>query len=202
MNGQEIEVKFYLADMAAFRARVAKAGAGLVTPRVHELNLRFDTPERTLTRLQRVLRLRKDERSRITYKGPAEPGMAVAVRQEIEFEVSDFEAARQMLAALGYEVSVIYEKFRTTFRLETGEVVLDELPYGNFVEIEAPDSATVQRLADSLNLNWEHRITDSYLALFERLKANRGVTAQNLSFSEIEGTAVLPEDLGVQPGDR
>jgi adenylate cyclase, class 2 len=202
MNGQEIEVKFYLDDLAAFRARVAKAGAGLVTPRVHELNLRYDTPERTLTRQQRVLRLRQDDRSRITYKGPAEAGQAVAVRQEIEFEVSDFEAAQHMLSALGYEVSVMYEKYRTTFLLDTAEVVLDELPYGNFVEIEAPDSATVQRLADSLNLNWEVRITDSYLALFERLKANRGIPAQNLSFEELEGIAISSEDLGVQPADR
>jgi adenylate cyclase, class 2 len=202
MNDQEVEVKFYLSDMAGFRARVAKAGAGLVTARVHEVNLRFDTPDRSLTRQHRVLRLRKDDLNHLTYKGPAQEGQSVTVRQEIEFEVSDFEAAQKLLAALGYEVSVTYEKYRTTYQLQNAEIVLDELPFGDFVEIEAPDAQSVQRLADFLDLDWDARISDSYLALFERLKTERGIHADNLSFSELGGITIAPADLGVFPGDR
>jgi adenylate cyclase, class 2 len=201
MNNQEIEAKFYLTDMARFRSRVSKAGAGLITARVHEVNLRFDTPDRHLTRDHRVLRLRKDDGFRMTYKGPAQAGQAVAVRQEIEFEVSSFEAAQNLLEALGYEVSVMYEKYRTTFSLLDAEVVLDELPYGNCVEIEAPDVQTVQKLAGMLDLDWEARISDSYLTLFERLKTKQGLSATNLAFAEFEGITIQPVDLGISAGD-
>jgi adenylate cyclase, class 2 len=201
-NGQEIEVKFYLADLAGFRTKVAKARATLVSERVYEINLRFDTPGRELTHDHRVLRLRKDDHIRLTYKGPAQEGQTVAVRQEIEFGVSDFDAAKQLLEALGYEVSVMYEKYRTTFRFENAEVVLDELPYGNFVEIEAPNPKAVQRLANGLELDWEARISDSYLALFERLKISRAIQADHLVFKELEGLTIDPIDLGVLPGDR
>jgi adenylate cyclase, class 2 len=201
MNNQEIEVKFYLTDMARFRSRVSKAGAGLITARVHEVNLRFDTPDRHLTRDHRVLRLRKDDAFRMTYKGPAQAGQAVAVRQEIEFEVSSFEAAQNLLEALGYQVSVMYEKYRTTFSLLNAEVVLDELPYGNFVEIEAPDVQTVQKLAGMLDLAWEARISDSYLTLFEHLKSKQTISAKHLAFAEFKGITVQPVDLGISAGD-
>jgi adenylate cyclase, class 2 len=201
-NGQEIEVKFYLADIERFRENAVKAGAELITARVYELNLRFDTPQRDLTQQRRVLRLRKDDNNRITYKGPGKEDQLVAVRQEIEFQVSDFDAAQQLLEALGYEVSIRYEKYRTTFHLMNAEVVLDELPYGNFVEIEAPDGETVQRVAEYLKLDWEARIIDNYLGLFERLKTNLGISADNLSFAELEEGSYSAADLGVKAGDR
>jgi adenylate cyclase, class 2 len=201
-NGQEIEVKFYLADIERFRENAVKAGAELITARVYELNLRFDTPQRDLTQQRRVLRLRKDDNNRITYKGPGKEDQLVAVRQEIEFQVSDFDAAQQLLEALGYEVSIRYEKYRTTYHLMNAEVVLDELPYGNFVEIEAPDGETVQRVAEYLKLDWEVRIIDNYLGLFERLKTKLGISAHNLSFAELEEGSFSAADLGVKPGDR
>jgi len=48
--------------------------------------------------------------------------------------------------ALGYAVYMMYEKYRTTFRLDNLEVVLDELPYGNFVEIEGLTVKAFNRL--------------------------------------------------------
>jgi adenylate cyclase class IV len=56
-SDQELEVKFYLSDLPALRARLEAAGAQLFKPRVHEINLRFDTPSGDLTRGYRVLRL-------------------------------------------------------------------------------------------------------------------------------------------------
>jgi adenylate cyclase, class 2 len=201
MNNQEIEAKFYLNDIARFRSAVSKTGASLVTARNHELNLRFDTPDHQLSKNYRVLRLRKDKVFRMTYKGPTQAGQTVAVREEIEFEVSDFEAAQHLLKALGYEVSVMYEKYRTTFRLRNAEVMLDELPYGNFVEIEAHDVETIRDLADLFGLKWDARISDSYIGLFERLKIKRGLKLTDLTFSELEGMTFQPVDFDVQAGD-
>jgi len=108
---QEIEAKFYLQDLAAFRQRLMAAGARLIQPRVQETNLRFDTPQRDLSQKAQVLRLRQDEAAHLTFKGPGALEGGVLARQEIEFEVSDFAAARRFLEALGYRVYTTYEKF-------------------------------------------------------------------------------------------
>ena len=55
-----------------------------------------------------------------------------------KFEVSSFDNAKALLEALGYRVSVMYEKYRTTYDWGGCEVTLDEMPYGDFAEIEGP----------------------------------------------------------------
>ncbi len=186
-DGQEIEAKFYLGNLAAFENRLLHLGAELISPRVLEINLRFDLPDGSLTAARQVLRLRRDAVTRLTFKGPAQPGEMVSMRREIEFEVSDYQAARQLLEALGYHVSIFYEKYRTTYALNGCEVVLDELPYGLFVEIEAVNAEAIYNAAKRLGLDWDARIADSYLGLFARLKAATGLEAENLAFDELSG---------------
>lgn len=198
---QEIEVKFYIEDLPALQARLEALGAELIHPRILETNLRFDTPDGALTRLRRVLRLRKDAIARMTFKGPAEIGQEASIRQEIEFEVSDFDAARRLLEALGYRVSVSYEKYRTEYRYGGSVVALDEMPYGAFIEIEAQDVPTIQALADRLELDWEARCIESYLALFQRLRTAGLIEAQNLTFEEFDGFSFSAEDMGLRPAD-
>jgi adenylate cyclase class 2 len=201
MENQEIEVKFFLQDSVAYQRRVEAAGAVLEIARVHEQNLRFDSPDRTLSSAHRVLRLRQDDQSVLTYKGPAESGSAVSIRQEIEFTVSDFIKARQLIEALGYQVMLMYEKYRTTWGLEGVHVTLDEMPYGTFTEIEGPSPEQVQTVANRLGLRWDARVNASYIELFERFKKNRGVDWRDLSFTHFAGARCVPEELGVNPGD-
>jgi len=113
---QELEVKFYVADLPALEARLKSLGATLVQPRTYEINLRFDTPEGDLTRSYQVLRLRKDTVARVTYKGPSRSQEGVRIRQEYEFTVSDFDAAHKLFLALGYKVALVYEKYRTVYK--------------------------------------------------------------------------------------
>jgi len=199
-NNQEQEVKFYLDDLASFELRLRRMGAQQVHPRTFEANLRFDTADGALTQARQVLRLRQDEKTRLTFKGPAEPGQEVSVRAEIEFEVSSFAKAKAFLEALGYRVSVAYEKYRTTYNLANVEVVLDEMPFGDFAEIEGPDSQTIQAAAAAMGLNWEARCTDSYLGLFGRLRATQGLEAQNLTFQEVK-QKYPAEAFGLKPAE-
>ncbi len=184
-TNQEQEVKFFLANRPALEQRLRGKGAQLLHPRTLEINLRFDTPEGALARARQVLRLRQDENVRLTFKGPMQPGQKVSVRQEIEFQASSFENAKAFLEALGYQVSIRYDKYRTTYRLGAVEVTLDELPYADFVELEGPDSEAIQAVANALELNWEARSLDSYLGLFAVLRQNQSLPAQNLTFEEI-----------------
>ena len=95
MNKDEIEAKFYLRDRPAYLARLQAAGAVLEHPRMLEQNLRFDLPDGSLMAQKNVLRLRQDRTAMLTFKGPTRPQQGVAVRAEIQFEVSDFSAADQ-----------------------------------------------------------------------------------------------------------
>lgn len=198
----EIEAKFYVSRLDLLEDRLIKMGAVEIQPRIHELNLRFDTPGGELTSRRQVLRLRKDQKSWLTYKGPAQPGQAVGVRREIEFEVSSFDEAREFLLALGYQVFMFYEKYRSVY--DTGEVLvmLDELPFGYFIEIEGPEVDAIHRTADHLELDWEARCAVSYLELFDRLKTGQGLAARYLSFDEIPEKKFGPEDFGICRADH
>jgi adenylate cyclase, class 2 len=197
-KNQEIEAKFYVRALGPVEMRLQELLATLSQPRTHEYNLRFDTPERELTRSIRVLRLRKDNTNRMTYKGPGVMLAGIRHRQEIEFEVSDFENAQALLEALGYEVSMIYEKYRAVYDLGGTHVMLDEMPFGDFVEIEGPDSAQIQAVCRQLNLSWAARINDSYGALFEVAQHNLGISIPALTFVDFSSIAVSPTHLGVQ----
>jgi adenylate cyclase class 2 len=84
-----------------------------------------------------VLRLRKtDEKTTLTYKESLPSTGDVKHKTEFETEVSDVEAMEYIIRTLGYRLSVVYEKRRRTWHLDSVEVVLDELPFGLFMEIE------------------------------------------------------------------
>ncbi len=199
---REIEVKFYLANPRAFLARLEAAGAECIQERLFEVNLRFDTPDGGLSQTHRVLRLRQDKCARLTYKGAAAVGGAVSDRQEIEFEVGDFSAAWRLLEALGYQVFVRYEKWRATYRLNSVEIVVDEMPFGNFCEIEGPDEASIRQAAAGLGLDWSARIVASYLALFDLLRLKRQLKVKELTFEDLAPLTITADDLGVRPADH
>ena len=111
----EIEAKFCVLSLKSIEERINKIGGKLIKPRHHERNLRFDTPQQDLTRANKALRLRQDQHIHLTFKGPAEHVGGISKRQEIEFQANDFKAANNFLNALGYKISVVYEKFRTTY---------------------------------------------------------------------------------------
>ncbi|HEX8145624.1 MAG TPA: class IV adenylate cyclase [Pyrinomonadaceae bacterium] len=84
-----------------------------------------------------VLRLRRTPaRAVFTYKEQRPSESAIKRRREDETEVSDADALAAILGALGYRPALVYEKRRETWRVAGAEVVIDELPFGLFVEIE------------------------------------------------------------------
>ncbi|HYN86793.1 MAG TPA: class IV adenylate cyclase [Pyrinomonadaceae bacterium] len=89
----------------------------------------------------RVLRLRRvGGRAVFTFKERgAETANPVKRHREEETEVGDGEALAAILEALGYRPALVYEKRRATWRVRAVEVVIDELPFGLFVEIEGEE---------------------------------------------------------------
>jgi len=201
-GGREIEAKFYVQDLGHIRAYLQGANGRLVQARVLEKNIRFDLPDDSLRARRRVLRLRYDTKARLTYKGGNENARGVLSREEIEFVVEDFEQAKKFLEALGYEQIFYYEKYRTTYELDKTLVMLDELPYGSFVEIEGDTEDTIQTLSKKLNLNWDATIEKSYSALFEQVQASLNLSFRDLSFENFAGIEADSTHLGVQVADK
>lgn len=216
-GGQETEAKFYVRDLNKIRSRLEELGARLIQERVLETNIRFDLPGAPLRAQGRVLRLRRDTDVRFTYKSASIKQEGVLSREEIEFTVEDFEKAKHFLEALGYEKLVYYEKYRTTYALESASllaspqqqavgihschIMLDELPYGNFVEIEGETVEAIRSFAGQLGLHWDRAIAASYNALFDRSRITLNRSMQDLSFAEFKDVNVSAIDLGVQAAD-
>jgi adenylate cyclase class 2 len=202
MNGQEIEAKFYVRDLKKIEMRLSGLKAHLIQPRTHETNLRFENSNNDLRNTSRVLRLRQDEKARFTFKGPStELVGGVLSRREIEFVVEDFESAKQFLEALGFIVVVFYEKFRATFELNGIHIMLDELPYGEFVEIEGENVEDIHNISNLLGLNWDLMIKAGYHSLFERVTEKYNLEPSQLSFEALEKVKIPHEDLGITPAD-
>jgi adenylate cyclase class 2 len=200
-SDQELEVKFYLSDRSKMEQKLSALGE-VSAPRVHELNLRLDTPNLDLSSTGRLLRLRQDTRARVTYKGAGSEVGGARLRQELEFTVSNFDTTLHLFEALGYQVVLMYEKFRTTYQVEKVEAALDEMPTGIFLELEGPDAKSIQWVANQLGLDWEARILESYTMLFERTRRNLGFDFRDLSFENFSGMKVTPEAMGVTAGDE
>lgn len=88
----------------------------------------------------RVLRLRRvGGRAVFTFKESLASSSGFKRRREDETAVADADALAAILDALGYTPAVVYEKRRETWLVAGVEVVLDELPFGLFVEIEGEE---------------------------------------------------------------
>ena len=212
---QEIEAKFFVLDLKKIEARLQDLGADLIQPRVLETNIRFDLPDGGLRSEGRVLRLRQDTEARLTYKSESVNDQGALNRTEIEFVVEDFGKAKAFLEALGYQKLFYYEKYRTTYDLQPSEgfkpsegyrglahVMLDELPYGNFVEIEGAGVESIRVVADRLKLRWDRAVPTSYHVLFDRLcTIHPELDPQELSFAALNGLDISVEELSIGAGD-
>jgi len=197
-NNQETEVKFFVRNLKPIELRLRELKAQLIQPRVHEINYRFDFPNNELRSNQKVLRLRKDEQAKLTFKGASVEGESgVMSRKEIEFVVEDFDKAKQLLESLGFTPVVFYEKFRTTYELNETHIMLDELPYGEFVEIESENISAIKNVSELLGLNWNAMVKAGYHALFDRVASGYNLERWNLSFEALSGVKIKMEDLQI-----
>ncbi|HEX8264166.1 MAG TPA: class IV adenylate cyclase [Pyrinomonadaceae bacterium] len=84
-----------------------------------------------------ALRVRKTEKKIIlTYKQRQPSESAIKRQIEYETEIGNAETIAEIFTNLGYRPALVYEKRRQTWQLKNVEVVLDELPFGLFMEIE------------------------------------------------------------------
>lgn len=91
---------------------------------------------------RRILRLRRiGDAAILTYKERFNSTSAIKHQREDETRVDNAEALAAILDALGFRPALVYEKRRATWRVADAEVVVDELPFGLFLEIEGEEGA-------------------------------------------------------------
>jgi adenylate cyclase, class 2 len=144
----EIEIKLRIAEPKRFLKALAKLGAKPASPRVHEMNLLFDTPDGGLAKHGQLLRIRTEtpadgkgkkkkatggERYLLTFKSPPEQ-MAIGavavtvsgdrrhkVREELETVLVDAGMVKRIFEGLGLRGWFRYEKYRTPYKFGARE---------------------------------------------------------------------------------
>ena len=190
-NNLEVEVKFLVDELPQWRERLLEVGAVLEKARVYERNVRLDTADHALLKKLQLLRVRQDKVVRVTFKapGPADLVSEAKVREELEMEVGDFDTAVLIFQRLGFAPVQVYEKYRETFQVGDVEAVLDEMPFGNFLELEGSESGIKTAVA-TLGLDWKQRLTTNYLAIMAQLKAHYNLPFDDITFVNFANVTV------------
>ncbi|MEO1288250.1 MAG: class IV adenylate cyclase [Chloroflexota bacterium] len=195
---KEIEVKLYYGDLGSLEETIQANGGDLVQDRIYERNIRYDRPDGSMTSKGVVLRLREDNAVKLTYKEPGIIERGIITREELEVEVGDFDTMQAILAKFGYHPAMLYEKYRTIYACHSAHIMLDELPYGNFVEIEGSID-TIEMIISQLGLDHVERRDSSYAKLFDYVKHHLELSFQDLTFENFEDINV-PESAFIAPG--
>ncbi len=140
----EIEKKYRLseAEKAGVLESLDEIGAEFQGEDFEE-NILFANDE--LISKQAVLRLRRiGERTIITFKQKVQSNSAAKHHTEYETEVADFDEIAKIVENLGFRRALVYEKRRRTWNFRQVEIVLDTLPFGEFMEIEGSLTAIAE----------------------------------------------------------
>ena len=135
----EIEKKFRLTleQHEALPSRLREIGAARRGEEFEENTLYRGT---ALEVGSRVLRLRRvGNRAILTFKQRLPSASGIKHQHEDETEIQNAESMHSILEDLGFTPVLVYEKRRETWRLDNVEIVLDELPFGLFMEIEGDE---------------------------------------------------------------
>ena len=135
----EIEKKYRLSkpQREAILRRLPEIGA---RPRGEEFEENTLYDGESLDSARAVLRLRRaGKTATLTYKERFPTSSSIKHQREDETRVADPEAMEAILDALGFTPTLVYEKRRQTWRLGKTEIVVDELPFGLFMEIEGSE---------------------------------------------------------------
>lgn len=117
-----------------------------------------------------VLRLRRvGDKAILTYKERFPSASAIRRQREDETRVADGEAMAAILDALGYKPALVYEKRRGTWRVAETEVVIDELPFGSYMEIEGEEDA-IEKAEKLLELE----AVEAEMATYPQLTSQHG----------------------------
>lgn len=211
----EIEIKLAIRNSKALLRALKRLGAKPANPkapRVHEMNLIFDTPDGGLAKHGQLLRIRTETpapakksvrgklagRTLLTFKSPPDqlaigdvaPGgdRRHKVREEIETELMDGATVRRIFEGLGLRGWFRYEKYRTTY------VLPGRHPWAKGLLIEMDETpigtfvelegqaAAIDRAAKELGYSPKEYVLKNYLVLYVEECKRKGEQPKDMLF--------------------
>jgi predicted adenylyl cyclase CyaB len=123
-----------------------------------------------------ALRLRRvNGRAILTFKQRRPGKSAIKHQEEQEVAVADADAMARILSKLNLRPGLVYEKHRTRWQVGNAKVVMDELPFGLFMEIEAT-VREIKRVEKIIGAEELPAVMETYPGLTRLLgKQKRGV---------------------------
>jgi predicted adenylyl cyclase CyaB len=120
-----------------------------------------------------ALRLRRvNGRAILTFKQRFPSKSPIKYQQEEETRVDDAGAAHAILTALGYRLGLVYEKRRIHWNVGKAKLVIDELPFGLFMEIEASEKL-IRQVEKKVGADKLPAVMDTYPSLAAKFGKNR-----------------------------
>jgi adenylate cyclase, class 2 len=178
----EIEVKVAVENLDELAGRAEALGLKLETPRHLERNILYDFTDRSLSFSGCLLRVRQTPQGGLlTFKGKMVHDERFKVRPEVETLCDDAESLDGILKNIGLKHFYKYEKFRTEYRGEGVLLCLDELPFGNFLEIEGTPE-TIEGLAARLGLDPSRFMKRTYADLYGEYCREKNLPYGNIVF--------------------
>ncbi len=178
----EKEIKIKVDNLESIQAKLKEKGAKF-QGKVFQRTIRFDTEQLDLESNKIFIRIRSGFNNVVTLKKKFNTNKNVFERIEFETEVKDIEIMRQIFHHLGYTKEFIMEKYRSNWNFRETVVSFDEMPFGQFVEIEGEENSIFET-ANELGLDTNNKITVTYWDLFEEYKKESGENGENIVFPE------------------
>lgn len=150
---------------------------------------------------KRAMRIRRvNGEAILTFKQRIPTNSPIKHQQENETRVSDAEATHEILLALGFAPALIYEKRRTRWDVGKAKLVIDELPFGLFMEIEASerDIKRVEKLIDGGKLPAVNETYPSLTANFGK-KNRKGIIEARFGTARRQRSEVRRQRSDVRP---
>lgn len=162
----EIEAKFRVESLEDVAARLREVG-GEDCGQVVQRDRFFDDGDGSLLAAGSGLRIRVErsdvgEKIILTFKGKKQASKFKS-RPEMEVEVGEFAAMKELLGGLGYEEILVFEKRRELWIVDSCLVCLDEVPrLGRFVEVEGPSEEIIAGVVEKLGLGGLEHVKNGY----------------------------------------
>ena len=123
----------------------------------------------------RLRRVNGNERAYLTFKRRIPSKSSIKHQEEHEVSITDPAGMDWILQSLDFHPGLVYEKRRTRWRVGQAKVVIDELPFGLFMEIEA-SVKEIKRVEKLIGAEAIRAVTETYPTLTAKLgKKRRGV---------------------------
>ena len=139
-----------------------------------------------------ALRLRRvnNKSAMLTHKRRFPSKSPIKRQEENETGVLDADAANAILKSLGFEPKLVYEKRRARWQFGKAKVVIDELPFGLFMEIEASEKE-IRRVEKLLGADKLEAVHETYPALTVKFgKRRKGIVEARFSAVRVRGPTV------------